>query len=389
MPDWLPDNVIELLQAMVRIDTVNSALTGQEQAEAELVDLLATFARNWMLQVQRLPVKGQADQLLLILHAGDERPWILFDSHLDTVAVDHMTIAPFAAHVRDGKVFGRGTCDTKGTGAAMLWALRDYAMQPGQPNNIALLFSVDEEVGMTGVQSFIKHDLPRLGFSPSMVIVGEPTEHIPVIAHNGCVRWSIETAGKAAHSSVPWEGHSAITDMVRVLTVLQRDYIEKLNREHDLTGRAVASVNILEGGHAPNIIPDYCMCEVDRRLVPGENAMTQLDEVATLLNGLKQEHPGMTVSQSLRIAHPPLLPESSEAILPLVKAALNACGIRKPAVGAPFATHAGYFAAAGLATLVLGPGSPHPAHTKEEWVAIDEIEKGVAFYSALMQTVFS
>ena len=177
--------------------------------------------------------------------------------------------------------------------------------------------------------------------------------------------------------------------MVRVLSMLQREYIDKLDHEHDMTGRAVASVNVLEGGHAPNIIPDYCMCEVDRRLVPGEDALSQLDEVAALLDTLKQDHPGMEVSQSLRIAHPPLLPESSEAILPLVKAALNACGVRKPAVGAPFATHAGYLSQAGLPTLVLGPGSPHPAHTKVEWVAVKEIELGVNVYNTLMNVDFT
>lgn len=386
MPSRLPETVIELLQEMVRVDTVNSALTGKEQAEAELVDLLTKLAGQWMLEVELLPVEGQADQLLLTLRTGDDRPWVLFDSHLDTVAVDHMTIDPFAAEVRGGKVWGRGTCDTKGTGAAMLWAMRDYAQQSDRPNNIALLFSVDEEISMLGIQSFINNDLLRLSWSPKMVIVGEPTEHVPVIAHNGCVRWAIETAGKAAHSSTPWEGHSAITDLVRVLSRLQRDYIDKLDQEHILTGRAVASVNVIEGGHAPNIIPDYCMCEVDRRLIPGEDAMGELDKVAALLDTLKEEHPDMDASQSLRIAHPPLLPESSEAILPVVKAAINACGVRKPAVGAPFATHAGYLADAGLPTLVLGPGSPYPAHTRDEWVSVDEIELGARVYLSLMHS---
>lgn len=384
MPSPLPETVIELLQAMVRVGTVNGALTGKPAAEAELVELLAKFAGQWMLEVELLPVQGHADQLLLTLRAGDDRPWVLFDSHLDTVAVDHMTIEPFGAEVRDGKVWGRGTCDTKGTGAAMLWAMRNYAEQSDRPNNIALLFSVDEEISMQGIQSFVNNDLPRLGWSPSMVIVGEPTEHIPVIAHNGCVRWAIETHGKAAHSSTPWEGHSAITDMVNILSRLQSDYIDKLDAEHDLTGRAVASVNVLEGGNAPNIIAEHCACEVDRRVVPGEDPNAVLPTVAVLLDQLKAESPGLDYTQTLKVAHPPLLPESSEAILPLIKKALNDNGVRKPNVGAPFATHAGYLAQAGLPTLVLGPGSPYPAHTKDEWVSVKEIELGVNVYQSLM-----
>lgn len=381
-----PESVVELLQAMVRVDTVNSALTGRPMAEAELVDLLGQFAGQWMLDVELLPVKDQAAQLLLTLRVGADRPWVLFDSHLDTVAVDNMTIDPFAAEIRDGKVFGRGTCDTKGTGAAMLWALRQYAIDSDRPNNIALLLSVDEEVSMSGIQSFVKNDLPQLGWTPTLVIVGEPTEHTPVIAHNGVVRWGIETHGRAAHSSIPWEGRSAIADMVKVLTLLQRDYIDKLDMEHVLTGPAVASVNLIKGGSAPNIIPDRCWAEVDRRIVPGEDAASILPSVAALLDQLKQDDPQLHYTQKLRVAHPALTPESIAGVLPLVKKALNDNGIRRPAVGAPFGTHAGYLAQAGLPTLVLGPGSPHPAHTKDEWVALDEIELGVQVYGALMRS---
>lgn len=385
MPTHPPESVIELLRAMVRVDSVNGSLTGRPEAEAELVGLLGQFAGAWMLDVELLPVEGQASQLLLTLRVGAGRPWVLFDSHLDTVAVDHMTIDPFGAELRDGRVWGRGTCDTKCTGAAMLWALRDYARSEDRPNNIALLFSVDEEVAMTGIQSFVKNDLPRLGFRPTLAVVGEPTEHIPVVAHNGLIRWQIQTHGKAAHSAVPWEGRSAITDMVRALSAVQCDYIDKLDAEHVLTGRAVASVNLIKGGNAPNIIPEHCACEVDRRLVPGEDVDAVLPAVARLLDAIKAEDEGFSYTQSVNVAHPPLLPESSAAVLPIVKQALTDNRVRKPAVGAPFATHAGYLSQAGLPTLVLGPGSPHPAHTKDEWVSVQEIELGAQVYGALMR----
>ena len=121
---------------------------------------------------------------------------------------------------------------------------------------------------------------------------------------------------------------------------------------------------------------------------PGEDPDAVLPAVASLLDELKAIAMGMDYTQTLQVAHPPLLPESSEAILPLVKQTLNGCGVRKPAVGAPFATHAGYLAHAGLPTLVLGPGSPYPAHTKDEWVAVSEIELGVEVYRTLMMTRF-
>lgn len=395
MSESLPESVVDLLQAMVRVDSVNGALTGKVRAEAELVALLQGYAERWAIDSTLLAVAGQPDsakQLLLTVRGDSDRPWILFDSHLDTVAVDHMTIEPFGGLLSEDRVWGRGACDTKGTGAAMLWALRDYASQAShvdRPNNVAMLFSVDEEVGMTGVQSFIANDLDRLGDRPSLVVVGEPTEHIPVIAHNGCVRWALEMKGKAAHSAIPWEGRSAIRDMVTALGVLDQSYIDALDAEHELTGRAVASVNVIAGGNAPNIIPESCVCEIDRRLVPGEDPQAVLPAVAKLLDAVAANDPGFDYAQTLKVAHPPLVPESSAAILPIVKQVLNHHGVRKPAVGAPFCTHAGYLASAGLPTLVLGPGSPHPAHTKDEWVSVDEIELGVRVYTALMQADFS
>ncbi|MEM1355926.1 MAG: M20/M25/M40 family metallo-hydrolase [Planctomycetota bacterium] len=386
----IPETVTELLQAMVRIDTVNTAVSGRPRAEAELVEYLSKIASVWMLEIELLPVVGQADQLLLTCRVGEDRPWVLFDSHLDTVAVEGMTIDPFGGEIVEGdRLRGRGACDTKGTGAAMLWALRNYSGGEGdRPNNIALLFSVDEEIAMTGVQSFIQNDLPSQGWSPSLVIVGEPTEHTPVIAHNGVVRWTLTTRGRAGHSSLPSESHSAIRDMVAALSLLQREYIDRLDAEHDLTGPAVSSVNLIRGGSAPNIIPDLCVCEIDRRVVPGEDHTTILPTVAALLDSLKADHPELHYEQELKVAHPPLLPDRSAGVIDVVRQALLDHDIRRPCVGAPFGTHAGYFGDAGLPALVLGPGSPHPAHTKDEWVSVKQIELGTKVYESLMRSEF-
>ncbi|MFI4860448.1 MAG: M20 family metallopeptidase [Phycisphaerales bacterium JB063] len=397
MPPTPPANVIELLQAMIRIDSVNGAVTGRPRAEEALATMLAKLAGVWLMETELLPVQGfgdgRADQLLITHRVGEDRPWILFDSHMDTVTTQGMTIDPLGGEVVDGKVLGRGACDTKGTGAAMLWALHQYQLGSDRPNNIALLFSVDEEIAMKGIQSFVKHDLPRLPWSPDLVVVGEPTEHVPVVAHNGCVRLEIITHGKAAHSSVPGEGHSAIADMVRALTVLQSRYIDTLEAEHPLTGHAACSVNVIQGGSAPNIIPERCVAEIDRRLVPGEPAPDAPDgvvtQIKTLLDELAATLPGFRYELNVKVNHPPLLPESSEQVLHVVKQAMAEHGVKRPNVGAPFATHASYLANAGLPTLVFGPGSPYPAHTKDEWVSVKEIEQGAKVYESIMRGAFS
>lgn len=401
MPLTPPASVVELLQAMIRIDSVNGAVTGVDRAEQPLADWLAQVAGAWLMETQWLPVvgfgDGRADQLLITHRVGEDRPWILFDSHLDTVSVEGMTIDPFGGEVVDGNVLGRGACDTKGTGAAMLWALHQYQLGDDQPNNVALLFSTDEEIAMTGIRSFIACDLDRLPWLPDLVIVGEPTEHVPVVAHNGCVRFEIITHGKAAHSSVPREGRSAIADMVKALALLQERYVDPLEGDHpvshDLTGHAACSVNLIHGGSAPNIIPERCVAEVDRRIVPGEPAPDEpggvLTEVKSLLDELAAADAGFSYEINVKVSHPPLLPESSAAVLPLVKQAMAEHGVKRPTVGAPFATHASYLSNAGLPTLVFGPGSPYPAHTKDEWVSVQEIEQGTKVYESLMRTGFA
>lgn len=382
-----PDSLVQTLQQMVRIDSVNGALTGKACAESAAVDWVERVAGTWGFKTRRLSVADRADQLLITYEVGGAAPWLLFDSHLDTVAVDGMTVDPFGGELRDGRIYGRGACDTKGTGAAMLWALRDYATKKDGPNNIALLFSVDEEVGMFGIRSFLAKDYPTLGFKFAGVIVGEPTELHPVIAHNGLIRWKVTTHGVAAHSSVPHQGRSAISAMMRVIDAIESRYIPSLTAENELTGRAACSVNMIRGGSSANIIPDACTIDIDRRVVPApaEDFEAIKRDLAQLIESVKAEPP--TLEHTIRVVttHPPLMPAGSESLVDTIKIVLKQQGLPTLCVGAPFATHAGYLCEAGLPTVVLGPGEAHKAHTKDEYISVHQLERGAALYLGLMR----
>lgn len=378
-----PTSVIDLLQRMVRVNSVNADLPGNAGGEGVLVKILGDIAKAWGLKTSRHPVPGQCDQLLVTCLVDPALPWLLFDSHLDTVAVEGMTIDPFGGKIEGKKMLGRGTCDTKGTGAAMLWALRQYAQGSGnKPNNVALLFSVDEEVAMRGVQAFIDHDYPSLGFEPWGVIVGEPTDFRPIVAHNGCVRWSLTTRGIAAHSSVPHEGRSAISAMVKVIDAIESRYAPALQDDHPMTGAPVCTVNMISGGSSPNIVPDQCTITIDRRVTPAEDPHQVEPALRYMLDELL--HVDYVLTQM--IAHPPFGPDLSKPLLlPAAQAVLREIGLPTLALGAPFATHAAYTAAAGLPTLVLGPGGAQAAHTRDEWVSIPAIERGAELYERLMR----
>ncbi|GAB4108604.1 MAG: acetylornithine deacetylase [Phycisphaeraceae bacterium] len=382
----IPTSLQETLQQLVRIDSVNSELSGRPCAEAEAVAWVERVAQAWGFPSRRLPVPGHAEQLLVMLEADPGLPWLLFDSHLDTVAVEGMTIDPFGGVCREGRIYGRGACDTKGTAAAMLWALKQYQGEQNKTHNIALLLSVDEEVGMHGITHFIRHDVPSLGWTPAAVIVGEPTELHPVVAHNGLIRWKVTTHGLAAHSSVPHMGRSAISMMIRIVHAIESRYIPSLSAHHDLTGPAVCSVNTIHGGAAANIIPDQCVINVDRRIVPGEAINQIKNDFANLLAQVREEHEELTYEVQTVVTHPPLVSDQNESLIGCVKTSLRAMGLPAVCVGAPYATHAGYFSQAGIPTIVLGPGEAHKAHTRDEYISTDQLERGAELYLRLMRS---
>ncbi|MDX1682533.1 MAG: M20/M25/M40 family metallo-hydrolase, partial [Phycisphaeraceae bacterium] len=300
-----PESAQQLLALMVRHGTVNPAYGGIPGGSQKLALRLADIAQAWGLTTQWLPVDKDRANLLVSIDTDIDAPWLVFDSHLDTVGADDMTVEPFGAEIRDGRLYGRGACDTKGTGAAMLWALREVAAREEHPVRPSVLFTHDEESGMTGIQSFIEHTRGELG-RPAGVIVGEPTELHPVVAHNGILRWRLITHGQACHSSVPHQGRSAIDAMRQALDRLEQNYIAGLDAEHELTGPAVCTVNTIAGGTAVNVIPDRCEVQIDRRLVPGESADDVLPAVERALAPLWDQDPTVEFEQVVFASHPPL-----------------------------------------------------------------------------------
>ena len=380
-----PTSVEDLLAAMVGFNTVNSSVSGDPFTELKLAEYLEGLATSYGFATRRLPVAGRSHNLLVTWAASPGAPWLLFDSHLDTVRVDGMTIDPLVVEVRDGRMYGRGTCDTKGTGAAMLWALRQYADSDRQPNSIAILFSVDEEFGMNGVRSFITNDYAALGVRPRGAIVGEPTMLRPIVAHNGCVRWRITTTGVAVHSSDPSRGVSAIRKMVDVMAAIEGRYIPALTRRHPLTGKAQCSINIIRGGQQINVIPDECTIDLDRRVIPGEERADVMPAVQAILDALTAADPALHVTQTPIFSCPPLSPAADASFLGIVQRVLGEMRLPAEAVGGPYATDGGDLAVTGLPIVVIGPGDVAQAHTKDEWLALDQLHGGVELYRRLMQ----
>jgi len=376
--------VVEVLQALIGIDSVNRERGGKEDAERDIGRCLADRLRATGCAVHLQRVRDNVDNVIGILEVDKTRPFRIFCAHMDTVNVEGMTVDPFVADVRDGRVYGRGACDTKGSVAAMLTAFARYAAGPEPRNNTALLFSVDEETGKAGVKAFCDGFMnDRLG-TVEGVVVGEPSEMKIVSAHGGCVRFAVETGGVACHSSKPHLGESAILNMMTIIRRLEEEYAPTLNaRSHSLTGHAVCSVTRIEGGKEINIIPDRCVIHVDRRVVPGEDSDTVYREMVAFLEPYREScrcrvHPPMVTDY-------PLDNPDGSAFIGKIRAVFDAGEWPSELCGVVMGTEASDFSRRGVPAVVIGPGSADQAHQNDEWVGIDQLQWAENAYFELMR----
>jgi acetylornithine deacetylase len=299
-----------------------------------------------------------------------------------------MTVSPFHGQVKDGLMYGRGTCDTKGSGAGMLWALKDYMQLPTCPNNIAVLFVTDEEVKKTGATAFVHTQLADLDWKPTGVIVGEPTLCQPVVAHNGVIRWKIHTQGIAAHSSNPSLGQSAISAMATLVLEFEKEYCSKLSLIDPLTGQAACSINTISGGSSVNIIPEFCEIEIDRRTLPGEDSEQVLKEIEAVLELIALRNPTIRIGKSTPFIDFQLDPTVNRDFASHISKILTDMGFSGEHSGAGYGTDASTYSIAGIPAIVIGPGSINQAHTKDEWLEIAELEKSVLVYLQIMRYNF-
>lgn len=373
---------------MVSFDTVNEHTSGLAFPERRMLEYLEIITKGWGLETSRLPIPANAHaasyNLLITYEVSKPAPWIVFESHADTVSVDGMTVDPFHGLIKDGLMYGRGTCDTKGSGAGMLWALKEYMKLSSCPNNIAILFVTDEEATKTGATAFVQTQLEHLGWKPTGVIVGEPTLCQPVVAHNGVIRWKINTRGVAAHSSNPSNGQSAISAMAKLILEFEKEYCSKISLTHPLTGKAACSVNTISGGTSVNIIPDFCEIEIDRRTLPSENSEQVLKEMQAAFDSIVLKDSTILIGTSTPFVDYQLDPIVNHEFAMQISEILIGMGLSGEQSGAGYGTDASTYSKVGIPAVVLGPGSINQAHTKDEWLEIAELDKSVSVYKQIM-----
>ena len=378
--------VVELLSQLTSFNSVNKHLGGASNSELNMHLFIEKWVQSAGLETERLAIDSQNFNLLITHMVAPDAPWLMFEAHSDTVGIKGMSIDPFKAVIKDGKIFGRGVCDTKGSGAAMLWALQEYTTCANRFQNIAILFVTDEEVSKTGANTFVTKHLPDISWRPLGVVVGEPSNCEMIVAHNGVIRWRVATSGAAAHSSNPSLGRSAISAMSKIILAFEKEYCEKLNLFHELTGKAACSINTVGGGTSVNIIPSHCEVQIDRRVLPGEVASEVIKEYTRVLNQIAAEDPNIELEILPPFIDRALDPEVGKEFAAKIASVLESLNYASTPHGVGYGTDASTYSHHKIPTIVLGPGSIEQAHTRDEWLLISELNKAVEIYGAIMRT---
>ena len=365
------DTASELLRWIVAIPSVNPALADDDalRGEASMVEALEPWFAARGFRTERVGATPGRPNLLARFGAGAPKKTILFESHLDTVGVAGFQGDPFVLREEEGRLYGRGACDTKGPLAAFLAALdaEVLAALASAGVQLAWLGAIGEETGNLGAE-----EAAAAGLRADECIVLEPTDLRIVHAHKGACWFTVGTRGRAAHASDPARGDSAILKMPAVWRILEEATAEAGEAFGSAAlGRPTVSVGVIRGGVATNVVPDACEIQVDRRLMPGETAAGVLADLSGRLAAI----PGGAKLSLLKEG----LPFHTDAEADLVRrfgAALERAGAPSRREGAAWCSDAGVLSSVCGETLVWGPGAIGQAHTTDEYIEAVSLETG-------------
>jgi acetylornithine deacetylase len=366
------EDAVALTRALVQIDSRNPTLSADGPGERNIALALEDILTDWGFSVE-LTDSG-SDRLNLIARIGPvDAPAIMFAGHLDTVGVEGMTHDPFSGDVDGGRLYGRGSCDMKSGVAAMcVGALAAFRKAGDKARRQIIVAAVtDEEYESLGMRAMLDS-----GVRAEFAILTEPTRLAICPAHRGFVWSEIEFTGRAAHGS-RWDiGVDAIRHAGLVLSGIDElDAGELQNRKHPLLGRGSIHASTIVGGIGMSTYPDKCILRVERRTIPGESADDSLGELRSICDNVRAQRAELDATIRLIAAQEPSDVRLDAQVVKALSRSLEAEGLDAPVEGLSAWTDAALLNAAGIPAVCFGPGDIALAHSAEEFVPVDEIEK--------------
>lgn len=350
---------------------------------APVADWIEAWALSFGARVERQTVEPGKDNVIVTLDFGPG-PCLVFNTHMDVndPSGQVWSFPPFEPFVRDGRVYGVGACDAKGSLVGMLAAMeRIAAAVDGLGGTLVLTAVMGEEAG--GIGSL---HLVRQGIAADGAVVGEPTGLAVASAHKGTYMRRLRFRGRAAHSGRPELGINAIVHASRFILEYEK-LNERLAREpHPLLGPASAAVTIISGGTRQNTIPNKAEMIIDRRLIPGETHAKADAELEEILTRLKRDVPDLALDPIEQVVG--TIPSETRSAERIVGTALEAVSHVTGRAQEPQGFRAGcdmskLVTIAGIPTVIIGPGHLDQAHAPDEFVEIAQLEQAVRIYERI------
>lgn len=380
----LSARAIDILAKLVAFDTTS------RRSNLELIQWVERYLAELNVPTRRVPNADGTKSNLMAMIGPAVDGGVVLSGHTDVVPVDGQPWSsdPWVLTERDGRLYGRGTCDMKGFLALALAAAPDLA-QANLRKPVHLAFSYDEEVGCLGAPDMIDviaRETPR----PALVVVGEPTDMVAVRAHKGIASFKVTVTGREAHSSLTHLGVSANMAAIKLMAMLVA-LSEKLEREADpdspFTPKgATLTIGQVNGGTAVNILARECVFIFDLRTPAGMDPVALLSDFFAMASALdaeiKARAPEGGVKVERRSLTPAFAPEEDGVAETFAR---KLAGDNGPARVVPYAAEAGQFQGAGFSTVICGPGSIDQAHQPDEYVEISQMQRGAAFMCRLIE----
>ncbi|PJI92309.1 acetylornithine deacetylase [Yoonia maricola] len=376
----------DLMDRLVGFPTVS------RDSNLELIDFVEEYLEGFGVQSTRVP-NEDGTKAALYAHIGPQVDGgVVLSGHTDVVPVDGQVwdTDPFTVTERHGKLYGRGTCDMKGFDALALSAV-PLALERGLKRPLQIALSYDEEVGCTGAPPMIDHMVSMGMPRADTVLVGEPSMMKVVTGHKGGIGYQMHFRGFEVHSSLAPTGVSAIMMAAKLINWANEVNDENAAKEpSDLAADffppyTTLHVGTISGGTAHNITAKDCHFGFGFRIVPGEDIDTWrarfMAKVAELEAEMKAVRPEAGITAEPLFNVPGLVPEDQGKAEALVRQLTgeNASNV------VSYGTEAGQFQERGYSAVICGPGDIAQAHQPNEFISVDQFQKGEAFIGRLVE----
>lgn len=376
------NELLELLCALIRHKSENPP--GEEQQVAEFI---YRYFQQEKIDVELQEVAPGRPNVIAHLKGLGQGKHLFFNGHIDVVPCGRgWSTEPFDPIIKDGKVFGRGAADMKSGVAGMMYAATLLKRNQDQfSGDLTLIFNVDEERINLGMLHYIKN-----GITADYAIIGEPTSLEVCIAHKGVSRYNLSTKGTAGHAAKTRYPDSAISKMAKILPALEQHRGDVEAIEHPLLGNASMIITTINGGTAPNIVPQHCDIEIDRRLVPGEDRQQIANNIHRAIREYNERELIEYELDNYLFIPASDIAENHELTLTALETVSRFTEkkatpqIFEATCEAPF-----FSVTSNIPTLIMGPGGLAQAHVKDEFVEIKELYLAAEIYYSLAKKLLN